>query len=203
MAGLALGQVGGLQDHGFSALTLAVVLGMLIGNTIYPRFAGVGGGGVNFSKHTLLPAGVVRYGLRLTVQDIGHVGLAGVAIDALVPGSTFALAWFIGTRWLGMDRTTAMLIGAGSSICGAAAVMAAEPVVKAEAGQVTVAVATVVAFGTLVIFLYPARFDLNQRWQLIPGARTASASTWDRRFMTWRRWWPPPARSARARPTPP
>ena len=112
---------------------------------------------------------MVLYGLRLTVQDIGHVGMAGVAIDALVLGSTFGLACLIGTRWLGMDRKTAMLIGAGSSICGAAAVMAAEPVVKARAEQVTVAVATVVVFGTLAIFLYPLLFDLNRHWRLVPG----------------------------------
>ena len=170
--GIALGHIGWLQDHGFSALTLAIVLGMLVGNTVYPlvpRMAAASGAGVNVSKQNLLRLGVVLYGLRLTVQDIGHVGIAGVAIDALVLGSTFALACFIGTRWLGLDRKTAMLIGAGSSICGAAAVMAAEPVVKARAEQVTVAVATVVVFGTLAIFLYPALFELNQHWALIPG----------------------------------
>jgi uncharacterized integral membrane protein (TIGR00698 family) len=171
-AGIALGRFGWLQDHGFSALTLAIVLGMVVGNTVFPRMAARAGAGVTFSKQTLLRAGVVLYGLRLTVQDIGHVGLAGVAIDALVLGSTFALACFIGTRWLGLDRKTAMLIGAGSSICGAAAVMAAAPVVKARAEQVTVAIATVVVFGTLAIFLYPVLFDLNQTWHLIPGGAT-------------------------------
>ena len=167
--GIALGRVPWLQNHGLSALTLAIVLGMLVGNTVYPRFAAASGAGVNFSKQNLLRLGVVLYGLRLTVQDIGHVGIAGVAIDALVLGSTFALACFIGTRWLGLDRKTAMLIGAGSSICGAAAVMATEPVVRARPEQVTVAVATVVVFGTIAIFLYPVLFELNQHWQLIPG----------------------------------
>jgi uncharacterized integral membrane protein (TIGR00698 family) len=168
-AAMALGRIGWLQDHGFSALTLAIVLGMLVGNTVYPHVASVSGAGVNFSKQNLLRLGVVLYGLRLTVQDIGHVGLAGVATDALVLGSTFALACVIGIRLLGMDRKTAMLIGAGSSICGAAAVMAAEPVVKARAEQVTVAVATVVVFGTIAIFLYPLLFELNRQWQLVPG----------------------------------
>ena len=112
---------------------------------------------------------MVLYGLRLTVQDIGHVGMVGVATDALVLGSTFGLACLIGIKWLRLDPKTAMLIGAGSSICGAAAVMAAEPVVKARAEQVTVAVATVVVFGTVAIFLYPALFELNQQWQLVPG----------------------------------
>ena len=40
--GMALGRIGWLQDHGFSALTLAIVLGMWLGNTLYPlspRFA--------------------------------------------------------------------------------------------------------------------------------------------------------------------
>lgn len=167
--GMSLGRIDWLQNHGFSALTLAIVLGMLVGNTVYPRFAAVSGAGVNFSKKNLLRLGVVLYGLRLTVQDIGHVGIAGVATDVLVLGSTFALACYVGIKWLGMDRKTAMLIGAGSSICGAAAVMAAEPVVRARAEQVTVAVATVVVFGTLAIFLYPVLFDLNQQWQVIPG----------------------------------
>ena len=48
------------------------------------------GAGVNVSKQNLLRLGVVLYGLRLTVQDIGHVGIAGVAIDALVLGKTTA-----------------------------------------------------------------------------------------------------------------
>lgn len=168
-AGTALGNIDWFRLHGFSALTLAIVLGMLVGNTVYPRFAALGAPGVGVAKQTLLRLGVVLYGLRLTMQDVGHVGVAGVVIDALVLGSTFAWACFIGTRVLGMDRKTAMLIGAGSSICGAAAVMATEPVVRARAEQVTVAVATVVVFGTLAIFLYPVLFELNEHWRLIPG----------------------------------
>ncbi len=168
-AGMALGRIGWFQQHAFSALTLAMVLGMSVGNTIYPRFAAASGAGIDFSKQNLLRLGVVLYGLRLTVHDIGQVGIAGIAIDVLVLGSTFALACCIGTRWLGLDRKTAMLIGAGSSICGAAAVMATEPVVRARAEQVSVAVASVVVFGTLAIFLYPLLYQLNQHWPLIPG----------------------------------
>ena len=33
----------------------------------------------------------------------------------------------------------------------------------------TVAVATVVVFGTIAIFLYPLLFELNRQWQLVPG----------------------------------
>ena len=163
LAAMELARLGWLQANGISALTLAIVLGMVVGNTAYPRFAAVGASGVTFSKQSLLRLGIILYGLRLTFQDIGHVGLRGVAIDALVLVSTFSLAWFLGTRVFGLDRRTAMLIGAGSSICGAAAVMATEPVVRGKAEQVTVAVSTVVVFGTLAIFLYPTLYHLNAR----------------------------------------
>ena len=152
---------------------MAIVLGMLVGNTAYPRIAAASALGVTFSKQNLLRLGIILYGLRLTFQDIGHVGLAGVVIDASVLCTTFALSWFVGTRVFGLDRKTAMLIGAGSSICGAAAVMAAEPVVRGRAEQVTVAVSTVVVFGTLAIFLYPVLYHLNEKYQLISMSPSA------------------------------
>ncbi|MCZ2495880.1 YeiH family putative sulfate export transporter [Xylophilus sp. Kf1] len=163
---IRLAQLGWLQSRGISALTLAIVLGMLVGNTVYGRLSAAATPGVQFSKARLLRAGIVLYGLRLTFQDIGHVGWAGVVIDALVLCSTFGLACFLGTRLFGLDRETVLLIGAGSSICGAAAVMAAEPVVRARAEQVTVAVATVVVFGTLAMFAYPVlwRLNLQHHW---------------------------------------
>lgn len=157
------------RHNGLSALTLSIVLGMLIGNTLYPHTVKYSDAGVTFSKKILLRLGIILYGFQLTFQDIAEVGIAGVLIDALVLSSTFGLAWFVGTRVLKLDRTTAILIGAGSSICGAAAVMATEPVVRARAEQITVAVSTVVVFGTLAMFLYPALYELNLSWQWIPG----------------------------------
>jgi len=156
---LWLGTLPWLQTHGISALTLAIVIGIVLGNTVYGSLAPRAAAGVGLSKATLLRAGIVLYGLRLTLQDIGQVGAAGVLIDALVLCSTFALAWWLGSRVLGLERNTALLIGAGSSICGAAAVMAAEPVVKGRAEQVAIAVATVVVFGTLAMFLYPLLYQ--------------------------------------------
>jgi uncharacterized integral membrane protein (TIGR00698 family) len=161
IAGLSLwlGAQPWLQTRGIGALTLAIVIGIALGNTVYGTLAPRAAAGVGFSKATLLRAGIVLYGLRLTLQDVGQVGAAGVVIDALVLCSTFALAWWLGHRVLGLERSTALLIGAGSSICGAAAVMAAEPVVKGRTEQVAVAVATVVVFGTLAMFLYPLLYQ--------------------------------------------
>jgi uncharacterized integral membrane protein (TIGR00698 family) len=170
-AAMRLGNVGWLVSHGIGALTAAIVLGIIAGNTFYPRIAASSGAGVSFAKQTLLRAGVVLYGLRLTLHDVGAVGPAGVLIDALVLTSTFTLAVMLGTRWFGLDRETAMLIGAGSAICGAAAVMATEPVVRAKADQVTIAVSTVVVFGTVAMFLYPALYPLVAHALAPHGAR--------------------------------
>jgi len=172
-ASIQMGKISWLQSNGISALTLAIVLGMLVGNTVYPRIGETAGAGVTFSKANLLRLGIILYGLRLTFQDIGNVGWTGVAIDATVLCSTFGLACFLGTRVFGLDRKTAMLIGAGSSICGAAAVMAAEPVVRGRAEQVMVAVATVVVFGTLAIFLYPVLFHFIAQYRLFNLSPTA------------------------------
>jgi uncharacterized integral membrane protein (TIGR00698 family) len=166
---MAIGRNTWLQQHGLSALTIAIALAMLVGNTVYQHLAPLAAPGVAFSRQVLLRAGIVLYGLRLTLQDVGHVGIGGILTDALVLTSTFTLAWVLGTRWLGLERRMALLIGAGSSVCGAAAVLATEPVVRARPEEVTVAVATVVVFGTLAVFVYPALFALNLHWPFIEG----------------------------------
>ncbi len=161
IAGIELGSIKWFPDHGFSALTIAIVLGMIVGNTLYPKIAHSCAHGVGFSKAKLLRAGIVLFGLKLTFQNVADVGVAGIIIDTIIVGGTFILATVLGTRVFGIDRKAAMLIGAGSAICGAAAVMAAEPVVRGRAEQVTVAVATVVIFGTLGIFLYPVLYSMH------------------------------------------
>lgn len=167
---IQLGGVTWLARHGLSALTIAILLGMFVGNTFHHKFALSTSTGIDFSKKTLLRLGIIFYGLRLTTHDIAEVGLAGVITDAVIVCSTFGLAYILGSRFFGLDEKTTILIGAGSSICGAAAVLAAEPVVEGRAEQVTVAVATVVVFGTLAMFLYPALYIFNQHAQIIPGS---------------------------------
>ncbi|MDR0458253.1 MAG: YeiH family protein, partial [Burkholderiaceae bacterium] len=149
--------------HGISALTLAIVLGMIVGNWGLKMVQGSCAKGIGFSRHWLLRLGIILFGLRLTLQDIRHVGWMGVLIDVIMLGSTFLLAVYIGTRWLRLDRDTAMLVGSGSSICGAAAVLATEPVLRAPGEKVAMAVATVVVYGTLGMFVYPVLYHLTGR----------------------------------------
>jgi uncharacterized integral membrane protein (TIGR00698 family) len=158
-AGVTAAGTPAVQHYGLSALTLAIVFGIVAGNTFFPRIAARTAAGVDFSKSTLLRAGIVLFGLRITFQQIATVGWAGVLIDALIVILTFVLAVQLGTRAFGLDRQTSMLIGAGSALCGAAAVMATEPVVRGQAYKVSVAVATVVVFGTIGMFAYPLLYS--------------------------------------------
>lgn len=146
---------------GLSSLTLAILIGMGLGNTFYPKWAPSLSAGVDFSKAKILRLAIVLYGFKVTLTQVASVGYSAVAIDALVLSSTFIFTYLIGTKWLKMDTTTTLLIGSGASICGAAAVIATEPVVKAEAHKVTIAVATVVVFGTLSMLLYPMLYQMG------------------------------------------
>lgn len=158
MMALAMAQLHAAQGMGLSALTLAILLGILGGNTILRGQLEQAARGVQFSRNALLRAGIILFGFRITFQQIAGVGAAAIAIDVVIAGLTFWLALQAGVHVFKLDRQTAMLIGAGSAFCGAAAVLAAEPIVQGRAHKVSVAVATVVVFGTVSMLLYPLLF---------------------------------------------
>ena len=157
-AALWAGSFPAIAGAGFSALTLAILFGMVVGNTVYPKIWQPCDGGVIFAKQHLLRLGIILYGFRLTFAQIADVGVSGILIDVLTLSSTFFIACFLGQKVFGLDKHTSWLIGAGSSICGAAAVLGAEPVVKCEGYKTAIAVSTVVIFGTLSMFLYPLMY---------------------------------------------
>lgn len=140
---------------GLSPMTFAILIGMLVGNTFYPRIVTSSEKGVVFAKGTLLRLGIVLYGFRLTIPQLANLGWSIVLIDIFMVCSTFLVTYFIGRRLLKMDQNTVILTGAGCSICGAAAVMATSSLLKAKATEVTQAITVVVLFGTIAIFLYP------------------------------------------------
>lgn len=159
VAATALATLPWFAAHGLGALTLTIVLGIAVGHAPAARRAATGPG-IEFAKQRLLRLGIVLYGLRLGLSDLGALGASGLAVDLLMVGTTFALAYALGRRVFGLDHRTTVLIGAGSSICGAAAVMACAPVVRGRADEVAVAVSTVVVFGTLAMFAYPLAYPL-------------------------------------------
>ncbi|MEH6478700.1 MULTISPECIES: YeiH family protein [Pseudoalteromonas] len=158
-ASVALSKLPIMQSAQFSSLTIGIVLGIIVGNSVFSRIATQTDIGVDYAKSILLKAGVVLFGFRITFAQVAGVGWEGLLTDVVMLLGTFILAVQLGKGVFKLDEQTTILIGAGSSICGAAAVMATEPVIKAQAHKVSVAVATVVVFGTLSMFAYPIMFD--------------------------------------------
>lgn len=144
-------------NHGLklSALTLAIVAGIALGNTMPANALKWLHPGLRFSQQTLLRLGIILYGVRLTVRDLVNLGPRAVVLDLTVIASVLIAGYWIGTRVLQLDPDTALLVSAGSGICGAAAVLATDRVIESESHKVSVAVGTVVVFGTAAMFLYP------------------------------------------------
>ena len=94
-------------------------------------------------------------GLQLTLGQVLAVGGAGLGGGRGEPRGDLRLTLWLGRR-LGVDRKLAELIAAGTSICGASAVIAANTVTEGSDEDVAYAVACVTVFGSLAMLLYPA-----------------------------------------------
>lgn len=140
-----------------SPMIIGIVLGMVYANSLRMHLPDTWVPGIQFCSKKILRLGIILYGFRLTFQDVVAVGTAGIVIDTIVVTVTI-----IGGYWLGkllrMDRDIALLTSIGSGICGAAAVLGAEATLRTKPYKTAVAVATVVIFGTLSMFLYPIAY---------------------------------------------
>lgn len=159
-----LTQLSVMKQYAMGSLTLAILIGALLGNLLPQVGRDQFRPGLGFAQRHALRAGVALYGFNLSIQQIIDVGGSGILLDLMMVVSTLSVGWLIGHRLLKMDRDTVLLTAAGSAICGAAAVVATVPVLglnSSEEGEKTaVAVASVVLFGTLAMFVYP----LIYRW---------------------------------------
>lgn len=143
-----------VKSLSLSPLIVGIILGMFYANTLRMHVPATWVPGFKFCSKQVLRTGIVLYGFRLTLQDVASVGLPAVMADLVIVCGTLLLGILAG-KLLKMDSDTALMTATGSSICGAAAVLGAEPVVKCEPHKTAVAVSTVVIFGTLSMFLYP------------------------------------------------
>ena len=143
-----------VKSLSFSPLIVGIILGMLYANSLRNKLPETWVPGIKFCTKQILRAGIVLYGFRLTLTQVAAVGLPAVVIDTIIVAGTIFLGVWLG-KLLKMDKDTSLMTATGSAICGAAAVLGAEPVVKCEGHKTAIAVSTVVIFGTFSMFLYP------------------------------------------------
>ena len=165
----ALSFVPFLHDLRLSPMVLGVIVGMILANTVRSQFPESWDGGLKIASKQILRAGIVLYGFRLSFDTLLAVGGGAILIDVIIVAGTLILGNYLG-RALGLDKDERLLISSGSAICGAAAVLATEPVVGAKPHKTVVAVATVVLFGTLSMFGYPLLYRAGLLDALSPQA---------------------------------
>ena len=136
----------------FSSLILAILLGILVKNNIgVPKIFQPG---ITFSLKRILRLSIILLGLRLSLSQVIAVGPTGLAIVLVTLVSTFIFTCWLG-RQLGVNQKLTKLIAAGTSICGASAIVATNGVVESKDENVAYAVAIVTIFGTISMLLYP------------------------------------------------
>lgn len=154
LAAFYLADLQAVKKLSFSPLIVGILLGMVYANTLSRRMPASWAPGIKICTKQILRLGIICYGFRLTLTDVAAVGVPAVVIDLIIVAATIFLGVGLG-KLLKMDGDTAIMTSTGSAICGAAAVLGAEPVVKCEGHKTAVAVSTVVIFGTISMFLYP------------------------------------------------
>ena len=143
-----------VKSLSFSPLIVGIILGMLYANSLRNKLPETWVPGIKLCTKQILRAGIVLYGFRLTLTQVAAVGLPAVVIATIIVAGTIFLGVWLG-KLLKMDKDTSLMTATGSAICGAAAVLGDEPVVKCEGHKTAIAVSTVVSFGTISMFLYP------------------------------------------------
>ena len=154
---MAIASMGSIKAVGLSPVVVGMILGMISGNLFYENIPGSWRSGFSFCIKYVLRAAIIFYGFRITFQEISLVGIHGLLVSILMVVSTLFIGNFIG-RKLKIDSDLSLLTSSGSAVCGAAAVLATESVLKSEPHKSAIAVSTVVLFGTLSMFIYPIIF---------------------------------------------
>lgn len=132
--------------------TLAILLGIILGNTFFkqPDLAA----GTKFSESKLLEYSVVLLGLTVTFQTIGEMGIKGLIFILLIMTTVIIGAYWIG-RKLGFNEKMALMMAGGNAVCGSSAIGAIAPAIEAndeEKGQI---ITLVNLLGTVMMLTLP------------------------------------------------
>lgn len=140
-----------------SAMLVAIILGILVRNLgLIPE---VGEPGLALAGRTVLRAGVVLLGLRLSIPQVLELGWGVVAVIMLTVVGTYVATLTVG-RAMRLGHAVTVLTATGTAICGAAAVAAMSAVVRDQDESSTqeaaaTAIASVTLFGTISLVAVP------------------------------------------------
>ena len=101
-----------------------------------------------------LQLAVVGLGAGTNLAVVSRVGLSGVGLTLVTLVLTLGLALVL-ARMMGTEKTTSLLIGVGTAICGGSAIAAVAPAIGAKSEQSGVALAVVFLLNAVALVLFP------------------------------------------------
>lgn len=142
----------GLPKSPISAIMMAILLGILIRNTM--SLPETFQPGIRFGLVRVLRLGIVLLGIRLSLGEAGAIGLQSLPVIIGAVGAALLIVTFLARR-VGLSGPLGTLIAVGTSVCGATAIVATAPAIGAKDDEVSYAVACVTLFGVVAMLVYP------------------------------------------------
>jgi len=121
--------------------------------------------GLAFCVRPVLRAAIVLLGLQVTLGQLAGLGPGALALAVAVVALTLPFTVWLGAR-MGVERPLALLIGTGTAICGASAIVAANQVARGKDEDVAYALAAITLWGTAALLAFPllaAPLGLSER----------------------------------------
>jgi uncharacterized integral membrane protein (TIGR00698 family) len=142
----------GFAKSPVSAIMMAIVLGMLVANTVkLPERIQPG---LRFCTSAILRIGIMLLGIRLSLTGAGQFTLVALPFVIAAIAIGLSTVGLLG-RYMGLSKQLSGLIAVGTSICGCTAIVATAPLIKANESEVSYAVACITVFGLAAMFFYP------------------------------------------------
>jgi uncharacterized integral membrane protein (TIGR00698 family) len=144
LGGMALPLVGGA--------VLAIVLGVVLRSAWTPpaRYQP----GIEFTGKYVLQAAIVLLGFGLNLHDVARVGQASLHVTLATLALAGIATWLL-HRWLRIPGKLAVLVGVGTAICGASAIAAVAPILRADEHDTAFALSTIFLFNLLAVLFFP------------------------------------------------
>jgi uncharacterized integral membrane protein (TIGR00698 family) len=156
----ALGQWDRASYYNLEPPLVAMALGLLISNFVgLPRWLDAG-----FRVEFYIKTGIVLLGATLPFTLIVWAGPVAIFQASIVSIVTFLVIYNVSVK-LGLDRRFAAVLGAGGSVCGVSAAIAISGAVGARKQDASIAIATVIMWAIVMIFVLP----LVSRWLQLPA----------------------------------
>lgn len=137
---------------GVSPMLLAVIFGILF-RSLLGKFD-VAEPGIKVSMRGLLRWAIVLLGSLTTIAQIASIGPMALVIIYTTVAATLAFTLWL-ARSLQVSTSLGMLLGAGTSICGASAIVAASSNIRSNNEDVAYALAAVTIMGSIGMVTYP------------------------------------------------